>query len=64
MYGNGAGTGGVTAYQAKRQIRARIRVLTAAIAVALGTTTASSRVFSYGATPNTTTPAATSVASV
>lgn len=64
MYGNGAGTGGVTAYQAKRQIRARIRVLTAAIAVALGTTTTWSRVFPNGATPNTTTPAAISVASV
>lgn len=54
----------MAAYQAKRQIRVRIRVLTAAIAVPLGTTTASSRVFSYGATPNTTTPAAPSVASV
>lgn len=64
MYGNGAGTGGVTAYQAKRQIRARIRGLTAAIAVALGTTTPSSRVFPNGSTPNTTTPVAASVASV
>lgn len=64
MYGNGAGTGGVTAYQAKRQLRARILVLTAASAVALGTTTPSTRGFPNGATPNTTTPAATSVASV
>lgn len=64
MYGNGAWTGGVTAYQAKRQLRARIRVLTAAIAVALGTTTPSTRGFPNGATPNSTTAEAASVASV
>lgn len=63
MYGNGAGTG-MVAYQAKRQLWARIRVLTAAIAVPLGTTTPSTRGFPPGTTPNTTTAAAASVASV
>lgn len=61
MYGNGAGTG-MVAYQATRQVLARLRALTAVNAVVLGTTTLAARRLPTGATTTRTT-ATTAMAS-
>jgi len=59
---NGAGTGIIGTYQAKRQIQARRRAFTAVYAVVLGTTTTSRRRLTTGATATRAT-ATTTVAS-
>ncbi len=63
MYGNGAGTGGVTVYQAKRQERARRRALAAVYAVVLGATTPMARRLPTGSASTRATATAITLAS-
>lgn len=62
MYGNGAGTG-MVAYQAKRQMQARLRALTAVNAVVLGAIAPTTRRLTAG-TATTRPSATTAMASV
>lgn len=63
MYGNGAGTGMVIAYQATRQMQARLRALTAVNAVVLGVIARTTRRLTAG-TATTRPSATTAMASV